>query len=59
MELDHATIRILAAIEREQYYPAEEEKWQSFVHDIRTFIWEEADDVAARVLSLRLVGALS
>lgn len=59
MELDHAVIRILAAIEREQEYETEEKEWQSFVHDIRTFIWEEADDVAARVLSLRLVGALS
>jgi len=28
MELDHATIRILAAIERERDYPAEEEEWQ-------------------------------
>jgi hypothetical protein len=30
MELDHAVIRILAAIERERDYPAEEEEWQSF-----------------------------
>lgn len=58
MELDHATIRILAAIERERDYQADEEEWQSFVDDIRTSLWEEADDVAARVLSLRLVGAL-
>lgn len=28
MELDHAIIRILAAIERERDYPAEEEEWQ-------------------------------
>lgn len=28
MELDHATIRILAAIEREQEYRAEAEEWQ-------------------------------
>ena len=28
MELDHATIRILAAIERERDYPVEEEEWQ-------------------------------
>jgi hypothetical protein len=28
MELDHAVIRILAAIERERDYPAEEEEWQ-------------------------------
>ena len=58
MELDHAIIRILAAIERERDHPAEEEERQSFGHDIRTSIWEEADDVAARVLGLRLVGAL-
>jgi hypothetical protein len=58
MELDHAVIRILAAIERERDYPAEEEEWQSFVYDTRTSMWEEAEDVAARVLSLRLVGAL-
>ncbi|HEX7848683.1 MAG TPA: hypothetical protein VF470_03430 [Sphingomicrobium sp.] len=59
MELDHATIRMLAAIEREQEYRAEEEEWQSFVDDIRTSFWEEADDIAGRLLSLRLVGALS
>lgn len=28
MELDHALIRILAAIERERDYPAEGEEWQ-------------------------------
>ena len=28
MELDHAVIRILAAIEREQEYEAEEKEWQ-------------------------------
>jgi hypothetical protein len=28
MELDHATIRILAAIEREQELSAEEKEWQ-------------------------------
>jgi hypothetical protein len=33
-------------------------KWQTFVDDIRTCLWEEADDVAARVLSLQLIGAL-
>ncbi len=27
MELDHATIRILAAIEREQEHRAEQEEW--------------------------------
>jgi hypothetical protein len=47
MELDHAVIRILAAIERERDYPADEEEWQSVVHDTRTSVWEEADDVAA------------
>jgi hypothetical protein len=47
MELDHAVIRILAAIERERDYPAEEEECHSFVQDVRTSIWEEADDVAA------------
>jgi hypothetical protein len=47
MELDHAVIRILAAIERERDYPAEEEERQSAAQDIRTSIWEEADDVAA------------
>jgi hypothetical protein len=47
MELDHAVIRILAAIERERGYPADEEEWQSFADDSRTSAWEEADDVAA------------
>jgi|GEM_PF-1713533 len=47
MELDHAVIRILAAIERERDYPVEEEERPSAAHDIRTSIWEEADDVAA------------
>ena len=28
MELDHALIRILAAIEREQEHPVEEKEWQ-------------------------------
>jgi len=53
MELDHAVIRILAAIERERDYPTEagesaaaEEERQSFVDDVRTSIWEEADVVA-------------
>jgi hypothetical protein len=32
-------------------------KWQTFVDDIRTSLWEHADD-AARVLSLRLIGVL-
>ena len=58
MELDHAVIRMLAAIEREQDYPEEAKKWQTFVEDIRTSFWEEADDIAGRLLSLRLVGVL-
>jgi len=33
-------------------------KWQSFVDAIRTSFGEEADDIVARALSLRLVGAL-
>lgn len=47
MELDHAVIRILAAIERERDYPVEEEERQAAAHDIRTSIWEEPDDVWA------------
>jgi hypothetical protein len=38
--------------------PVEDPGWQAFMHDIRTCLWEEAEDIAARVLSLRLVGAL-
>jgi len=30
--------------------------WQTFVDDIRTSFWEEADDVPGRLLSLKLVG---
>lgn len=33
-------------------------KWQAFVDKIRTVLWDEQADIAARVLSLRLVGAL-
>jgi hypothetical protein len=33
-------------------------KWQAFVDDIRTSLLEEADDIAARLLGLRLIGAL-
>jgi len=58
MELDHAVIRILAAIEREQRHPADEEEGQTVVDDIRTSFREEADDIAGRLLSLRLIGAL-
>jgi len=48
MELDHAVIRILAAIEREQHHPADEEEGQTVVDDIRTSFREEADDVAGQ-----------
>jgi hypothetical protein len=37
---------------------AKSAKWQTFVYDIRTSFWEEADDIAGRLLSLRLAGAL-
>lgn len=36
----------------------ENREWQAIVYDIRTSFWEEADDIAGRLLSLRLVGAL-
>lgn len=33
-------------------------EWQGILHDIRTSFWEDADDIAASLLSLRLVAAL-
>lgn len=48
MELDHAVIRILAAIEREQCHPADEEEGQAVVDDIRTSFREESDDIAGQ-----------
>jgi len=70
MEIDGRTMRMLAALADEGWSGPDgfadgegrgdggSGEWQSFVEDIRTSIWEEADDIAARVLSLRLVGAL-
>jgi hypothetical protein len=34
------------------------ERRETFVDDVRTSFWEEADDVGGRQLSLRLVGTL-
>jgi hypothetical protein len=36
----------------------ERSHWEAIVYDIRTAFREEADDIAGRLLSLRLVGAL-
>ena len=71
MDMCGRTIRLLAAIDQEQdcfllvhhtlrlrYANNAAGKWQPFVHDIRNCFWEEADDIAARLLSLRLIGAL-
>jgi len=38
-------------------YQAKRE-WQAIVYDIRTCFWEDADDIAGRLLGLRLVGVL-
>jgi hypothetical protein len=33
-------------------------KWQAFVDEIRTSLWEHADEIATSLSGLRLVGAL-